>query len=321
MNPVFPLVEWVATRRCPGRCFYCYLRGAPAPSGPELPPSALREPLRKLGVRRLIVTGGEPLLLDGVEDFVLDCAASGIAVELLTRLSPSPRFLAALADTGGVSLHVGVDSLRPATAARIGAPFLPPSALADIARAAPGGVARTVVTPFNLPELPELLPALAEMGFRSLLVIFPAAPDGSEYPLPASGLTPLGLLFSSLLSRGVKVRVERPHSFPPPRRPPVVCASGRHSLTLFPDGSLGLCQHLPDALKVGSVLRDPPVDAAALDRFLNPPRSLFAGTPCEDCPSFDDCNASGRCWLSSLRAGTLFGPDAFCPLRAREGAP
>ncbi|MDD5556719.1 MAG: radical SAM protein, partial [bacterium] len=112
----------VVTNRCSRRCAFCfYSTGYLSPTAGEMDAAGLFSALERLagmGIRQVIITGGEPLLRPETVEVVRRAAAMGLGTLLLTNADPlDARAAAALVDAGlgGVSLSVN----SPADAAMI----------------------------------------------------------------------------------------------------------------------------------------------------------------------------------------------------------
>jgi cyclic pyranopterin phosphate synthase len=135
------------TDRCNLRCGYCMPAAGVSPCGHE---DILRyEQLLRitraaidLGVRKVRVTGGEPLVRRGAVDFLARlCALSGLdEVVLTTNGLLLPQLAAAIKAAGVRRLNVSLDSLDPATYAEITRGGELHQALAGIDAAAQAGL-------------------------------------------------------------------------------------------------------------------------------------------------------------------------------------
>lgn len=106
------------TEACNYRCTYCM------PADARFPPAnrylqaeeypALIEPLARLGIRKVRVTGGEPLLRPGFRNIMRALASvDGITLALTTNGHLLARQLPFLREVGLRSINVSVDSLSP----------------------------------------------------------------------------------------------------------------------------------------------------------------------------------------------------------------
>jgi len=99
----------------------------------------------------------------------------------------------------------------------------------------------------------------------------------------------------------------------------IVCHNGVTSLLFLPDGRVSRCdKYLPGHEVVVGDLRRQSVhevwSSPAMLASLKPPRELYRGTLCEDCPDFDVCHQRGRCFYDAyLIGGTPYGPQGNCP--------
>jgi pyrroloquinoline quinone biosynthesis protein E len=105
--PLF--ASYAVTYRCDRACAYCH---AQRNSGTELPTDAamrLLSELRRLGLRRVGFTGGEPLRRDDLAAILRHCVALGLRTNLNTNgtLVPARREVLALVDGVAMSLDGG----------------------------------------------------------------------------------------------------------------------------------------------------------------------------------------------------------------------
>lgn len=116
------------TERCNYRCLYCRTGqgetpAAAAPSGEELSWAELERLARAfvgLGIRKVRLTGGEPLLRPGLVDFVATVAALGVTdIALTTNGHLLAPLAAPLRRAGLTRVTVSLDSLQPDNFARI----------------------------------------------------------------------------------------------------------------------------------------------------------------------------------------------------------
>lgn len=132
---------------CDFRCRYCRPAGL-APPAPARPPLSFREYDRLvaafvgLGVRKVRLTGGEPLLRPGLPELVRRLARHpGLDLALTTNGSRLAELAEPLAAAGLKRLAVSLDALDPATfAAMSGTRLDPARVLAGIAAAERAGL-------------------------------------------------------------------------------------------------------------------------------------------------------------------------------------
>ncbi len=109
------------TDRCDMACVYCMPEGGEAEHGERAELTSIVESVRlasvlaRLGVRRVRITGGEPLVRPGVVELVRGMREAGTEeVVLTTNASLLARHAAALARAGLACVNVSIDSLDPA---------------------------------------------------------------------------------------------------------------------------------------------------------------------------------------------------------------
>jgi cyclic pyranopterin phosphate synthase len=119
-------VRLSVTDRCDMACVYCMPEGGEVEHGDRVELSSIDESVRlssvlaRMGVRRLRITGGEPLVRRGVVELVARVREAGIAeVVLTTNASLLERHADALAAAGLACVNVSIDSLDAARFAAI----------------------------------------------------------------------------------------------------------------------------------------------------------------------------------------------------------
>jgi MoaA/NifB/PqqE/SkfB family radical SAM enzyme len=156
--------------KCNRSCAYCFYETGYEPRGdPEriLPvDKALLSALQAAGVDKLILTGGEPLLLDDLEDKVQLAADMGFFTLLLTNgdLLDASR-LDRLLEAGLGSLSLSLDSLSEDAAAK--APWTLLKRLSEEPRIRPAVI--TPITRINLRSMPEIIRRVYELGLYLLI--------------------------------------------------------------------------------------------------------------------------------------------------------
>lgn len=165
--------------RCNSQCRYCYVwRRRDAKEGlPASTYSALFSEMSRLGISRINLTGGEPLLHPGVEAIVEQADRCGLQAGLITNgLLLSPERLNRLVEAGMESISVSLDTLDPEVYARLrGIPI--DAVLSNIIAASSVARSRSdvhlniicVVTSQNIGSLPLLAGFAQQHGIRLLL--------------------------------------------------------------------------------------------------------------------------------------------------------
>jgi cyclic pyranopterin phosphate synthase len=127
------------TERCNLRCFYCLPRGHACERPDQLSFAELAEIVAagvRLGIRKIRITGGEPLVRPGLVEFIRTLGQlPGITdLALSTNGTLLAEHAAALADAGIRRVNVSLDSVRPSV-------FRAISGRADLDRVVKGIVA------------------------------------------------------------------------------------------------------------------------------------------------------------------------------------
>lgn len=204
VDPYGRTIDYVrlsVTDRCDFRCVYCMpkdIKFLPKPEVLSLEElERLASTLIEMGVRKIRITGGEPLVRKGILSLFQSLGAfvkSGELAELTltTNASQLKSFAAPLFDTGVRRINVSLDSLNPETFARIARPGNLGSVMAGIKAALEAGLKLKINTValkgVNDHEISNLVAWCGERGMDlSLIEMMPVgAIDGkrSETYLP-----------------------------------------------------------------------------------------------------------------------------------------
>lgn len=170
-----PVVVWSATQTCNFSCLHCQSAATDQRIPGELSTTEARamiDDLVLLGVSSLIVTGGEPLIREDVQELVGRAAARGIHVGLATNGSLlTPAVVAALAEMGVRDVMVsicGPEEIHDRFRLQPGAYR---KAVEGIRAARRGGIrvgVRFTVTGDNIDDLPRVLQLVEEEELSSV---------------------------------------------------------------------------------------------------------------------------------------------------------
>lgn len=172
-----PVVIWNLARRCNLRCLHCYSASADHEFPGELSTAEVLEVMEDLyafGVRALILSGGEPLLREGIFDISRRARARGFFVALSTNgtLIDEPA-ADAIRDVGYGYVGISIDGMRDAhDRFRSGAGCFD-RALAGVRRCRAREVEvglRFTLTADNAADLPALLRLADDEGAQKLYV-------------------------------------------------------------------------------------------------------------------------------------------------------
>lgn len=123
------------TERCNFRCIYCHnegqgpVRPVASDTGFEMAPEEIERVVRvaaRLGIRRVKLSGGEPLVRRDLEDIVARCAIYAQEVSLVTNGALLAGQALDLKVAGLDRVNISVDSLEPSVFREVrGGPLLP----------------------------------------------------------------------------------------------------------------------------------------------------------------------------------------------------
>ena len=105
-------------RSCNYRCPYCYAAGSDALLAPEVAERVIRE-VAKLGGRKIVVLGGEPLLCRRLREYILLAESLGMGAEIFTNASLIDESWAQFFCEHNCRVAVKLNSLDPAVHDRL----------------------------------------------------------------------------------------------------------------------------------------------------------------------------------------------------------
>jgi len=335
------VVAWNLTRRCNLECAHCYIAAGPSePATGELDTVTCRRIVDELVAVNpaplLILSGGEPLLRDDLEDIARYAAAQGATVVVGTNgtLLTSER-IGALRAAGVSGVAVSVDSLRPGYHDNFrhgqGALAATQAALARLREARLDFIIQTTVSRGNRAELGALVAWAAAQGAVSFNCYF-LVPTGRGARL--SDLTPAE--YESVLAelagwqreyRGVMlvrakcaphfmrhVHVRDPES--PVLNYATRCPCGTQYCRITPDGKLTPCPYLPEVAgdlgrqSFGEIWRGAPLF-----------RQLREGSLGGKCGACEYRALCGGCRARAFATtGDVLAADPSCSYEPRGGA-
>jgi len=273
------------TDRCNLRCTYCMpSEGVKARGHGEILSyeelAAFARVAAGLGITKVRITGGEPLVRHGCADFVgMLSRTSGIQdISLTTNGALLPRFAADLRAAGLKRVNISLDSLDPARFARITRGGRLEETLAGIEAAFAAGFAPVKINTLLLPGVEDELDAFVDLTReRDLHVRFiefmPLDRRVAGDDLGGEGrLLPAGDLLRRLMERYVLVAHEGPYGHGPAQYWSVPGARGTigfiagvsehfcetcNRLRLTADGRLRTCLFSGREVDVRPLLGDP----------------------------------------------------------------
>jgi radical SAM protein with 4Fe4S-binding SPASM domain len=307
-------VEWLATNACNFRCAYCGVSAGQV--GPdELNTEealAMLGQLRACRVRRLLVTGGEPLLRSDLGQILSQADSLGIQTGLVTNgylvqerwedLAARRYFLCLTSLDGPPEVN---DRLR----GRAGAFQRALEALRLFASiGVPVRVVHTVVQPENIDYLETLFGDLRQAPV-TLWQLSPVSLEGracgkTNYALTGDQLRYLAG-FTRRPTRGLRIEFGESRSylsFLPggPCGKPFFCGAGLTRCTILPNGDVAGCQPMHTAGAVEGNIRSEPLETV-WRRGFHTYRDLRLPAHCSDCPVAAFC--LGGCRAETVNQG------------------
>ncbi len=234
------------TDACNQRCIHCFrdaLPRKPEPLDMALLGPALAAAVHELGLDRVVISGGEPTLLENLEELIAYIAGLGVRASLATNATRiDDRRARSVADAGLASATVGIDGVGADHDWFRGSRDGYERALAGIAALTGAGVAVTVnVTVYDriIDQAPELAHELAGRGLRSISVTAPVAAGRLTAHPDAFTLVDRASVerFADQLAAGA----DCPVSLRMPRCDSGTCPSGRSAFAMDRDGVLSNC--------------------------------------------------------------------------------
>lgn len=299
-------VQWLATYSCNLSCPFCEASaGVPRPG--ELSTADVRrllDDLQRMGVRRFVVSGGEPLLRRDIVEILNHATARGLRLGLVTNgllvedlwedLKRQHYFLYFTSIDGPPRVH-NEARRRPDAFDR---------AVAGLERFAtlrvPARVVNTVVHPGNIGALDELAP-LIQRSAATAWRLSPASPVGRA----ANGAYDLDGAQLRVLARFVRQRraemdvdFGESHSYVNcfdggPVGKPFFCGAGLTRCSIMPNGEVVGCQQVYDPRFAEGDIRTTPfpeIWSKGFSRF----RTREAPPDCRGCEHLGACQ--GGCW-------------------------
>jgi GTP 3',8-cyclase len=119
-NRIHDYLRISLTDNCNLRCFYCmpdenYIHSPTARMMQKDEVVHFAEIFTRLGVRKIRLTGGEPLLRKDAAEIILSISALPVELTLTTNGTRLPEYFGVLKQAGVRTINVSLDSLRPET--------------------------------------------------------------------------------------------------------------------------------------------------------------------------------------------------------------
>jgi radical SAM protein with 4Fe4S-binding SPASM domain len=305
----FSFVQWIATYGCNYSCPYCEA-SAGKPGDDELSTDEARgliDDLAGMGVKRFIVSGGEPLTRRDCPGLLRHAQARGLSVGLVSNGS---LLRSRWAELGGIKFYfyfTSIDGLPEYNDRVRGGTGAFRSALDSLEMMAGAGVPtrmlNTVVHPGNRDQLPELFEILrgsaATLWRLTPVTRVGRAADRGVESFGLGGTELRELLDFADSARGLfPVEIGESHSYlacfrGKPVGKPFFCGAGLTRASVLPDGTAIGCQVAYDPAFGEGNIRERPFSRLWQEEFRRF-RTLRLREGCRQCDFRRSCG--GGCW-------------------------
>jgi cyclic pyranopterin phosphate synthase len=174
------------TQKCNLQCFFCHKEGETAPDG-EMTPKEIRQVVKtasEFGMKKVKLTGGEPLLRQDIPKIVSEVARYADEVSLTTNGVLLENYAQTLYDAGLKRINISLSSITPENFQKItGKPCI--QQVKNGIRAAlqsglyPVKINMVVLKGINVNEIPKMVDFAKEIGATLQLIEFQPIQRGS----------------------------------------------------------------------------------------------------------------------------------------------
>jgi radical SAM protein with 4Fe4S-binding SPASM domain len=315
----FTFVQWLATNRCNLFCPYC--ESSSGSSGPDELGSdevmALMDDLSAMGVRKLVVSGGEPLMRGDILELMGYANRRSLRLGLVTNGWFVPELHSALRRLRFYLYFTSIDGTHGYHDAIRGRDGALERALAGLEFFAGMGVpvrmVNTVVHPGNISQLDRIAEIVKESAATSWRITpvsrVGRAENGTGYELDGAQLRFLAG-FVKARRKEMNVDFGESHMYlgcfgDGTGGKPFFCGAGLTRCSIMPNGDVFGCHQVFDpSLSEGNV-RDrafPELWKEGFTRF----RNKSFPDACPACPHFGACR--GGCWAEMEKSGACLKP-------------
>jgi len=327
---------WNTTYACNYNCGICFTNGG-SPLIDEMSTQEAMDALKKsydAGVRKIIISGGEPFMRKDIVDILTYMGSIGIEARIASNGSLlTEDILKRLRDESLVkSFQISVDTLDSDLYGKIhGVSSERLTTVLDIIGSIKNYGFHTTVssrlTPQTLPRIPDLLDRASDEGWATFTIHFPLLTGRSDdaFPQDMDFMSLLEPVFDQFLALPKQWLIEM--FIPWAQYHPIVkrlekqikvvyagCRAGRDRLTINPCGDISfcVCLDLPE-FYLGNVRWDSLEDIFQNSETCNMMRHPEEHRICVDCPNVLTCGGGCRVAAYSI-TGRLDGQDKSCPV-------
>lgn len=333
---------------CGFRCLYCYHPLIPIPEQISLQRlQVLFKELHDIGCESVLLTGGDPMLRQDVDEVMIALHTSEVFYTLSTKsIIPDSRLQKLHEEAGLDRMQLSIDSCdRDIISTLIGADtdYLDRFACMVKAMQVLGIDVRVkaVLTSYNADNLDEYFQYIDSLGIRHIQIVgygrsgvrhrdefYPsyeqqqrASEIVSRWQSDHTEIEIVGGGYSEVYDEPCHLETIDTNTIFSKR---TICNAGRFAMTWLPNGEVYICEHLPyDTEYVLGDLRTESImecwNGDRMKQWLSPPpRDIFAlESPCRKCsePTYSICHTRySRCLRFARElTGTTRSPDPRCP--------
>lgn len=309
----FSFVQWLATYQCNFHCPFCEASAGTAADN-ELGTSEVRtmiDDLAQFGVKRLVISGGEPLIrhdLTGIMQYAhnkriaLGLVTNGYLVEdLWEKLRSLNYFLYFTSIDGVEEYHDQIRGKKSAFQKAMRALEL--FGTLDVGTR----LINTVIHPGNINQLDQMLPDIknstANQWHLTPVAKVGRAVQNSEYHLNASQLKTI-IQFVRSNKSNMKIDLGESHRYlgcfqDKNVGKPFFCGAGLTRSTIMPDGNVIGCQQVYNNNLSEGNIREEPFSQIWKTKFTRFREDKRFPTICKNCVHLDACQ--GGCWAEMVK--------------------
>ena len=340
-DPVPTKLKFYLTDYCTRRCIYCFAGAAAMHSGVKagkdfLSPARFRDIIKEaesIGVRTIELSGGDPLLVDDICDYVRIMTEEYSGVwSLSTKSLVTPLKAEKLYEAGLREMQVSLDShISDHADKMMGSPGAFEEILQTIDNLRSAGIdvyVKAVITSLNADDIPDFYRWICSFGVKGVRSSFYYASANRHsqllyasneqikhlnevMPIITDGLKAEGFeaQYDAGMIRAVTKTDDR-----------IFCGGYTGSISVRYDGETLFCDSLnhTDIFTSGNLKEKSIMDIWESKRAaaMGDPagfKERFEGTECYNCGMYENCFYK-RCWVRTFNEyGTYFEKDPACP--------
>lgn len=239
------------TGRCNLTCRHCY---ADVNENIDLPPDVIEiilEQLAELGTRSVVLSGGEPLMREDIEDIIDAANSYNINPSISTN---GTIYSSALMDCNIRDIQVSIDGFENKHDALRGKYGAFKEAVENIALFRRDGhnvIINSTIYKQNLVDVPKLIDLALELGadgYRALLLMPVGRGKNLEALMPDEAVDFAKYMARRRVELRGKLDIGMPQSYVLLKGERTCCNAGRETICIKTDGNITPCEFLPDVV-------------------------------------------------------------------------